>query len=141
MGQYAAVDASAENKRGPEGVAEWAPDVLRKAAAFFTKETPYVKLQIVSLAAKLLVLCPSDRTLGLLNRYVLSLARYDLNFDVRDRARMLGSLLSGVTSALGEEGQQDQGGVKLRREQVRMVLFEGKQDVSLDGATIGKFKD
>lgn len=93
-----------------------------------------MKLQTVTLAAKLLVLCPSDRTLGLLNRYVLSLARYDLNFDVRDRARMLGSLLSGVTSVLhsDEDGHEDQGGVVLRREQVKMVLFEGKQDVSLD---------
>ncbi|KAK7691132.1 hypothetical protein QCA50_006235 [Cerrena zonata] len=132
VGQYAAVDTSLESHRGPEGVAEWAPDVLRKAATFFTKETSYVKLQIISLAAKLLVLCPSDRTLGLLNRYVLSLARYDLNFDVRDRARMLGSLLSGVTSALGEDEHQDLEGVVLRREQVKMVLFEGKQDVSLD---------
>ncbi|CAL1715981.1 unnamed protein product [Somion occarium] len=108
--------------------------VLWLVAGFFTKETPYVKLQTVTLAAKLLVLCPSDRTLGLLNRYVLSLARYDLNFDVRDRARMLGSLLSGVTSVLhsDEDGHEDQGGVVLRREQVKMVLFEGKQDVSLD---------
>ena len=41
MGQYAADDTPFEKKRGPEGVAEWAPDVLRKAAAFFTKEVMY----------------------------------------------------------------------------------------------------
>ena len=98
-----------------------------------------MKVQIVSLAAKLLVLSPADRTLGLLNRYVLALARYDSNFDVRDRARMLGSLLSGVTSTLGEDGLQEQGGVVLRREQVKMVLFEGKQDVSLDTTTHGEY--
>ncbi len=93
-----------------------------------------VKLQIVTLAAKLLVICPSDRTLGLLTRYVLSLARYDLNFDVRDRARMLGSLLNGVTTLLRSEDEEveyeDQGGVVLRREQVKLVLFEGKATVS-----------
>ena len=100
-----------------------------------------MKVQIILLAAKLLVLSPADRTLGLLNRYVLSLARYDANFDVRDRARMLGALLSGVTSTLGEEGLQEQGGVILRREQVKMVLFEGKQDVSLDTTTYGEYMD
>jgi AP-3 complex subunit beta len=65
---------------------------------------------------------------------VLSLARYDLNFDVRDRARMLGSLLNGVTTLLrgkDEESEQEvQGGVILRREQVKLVLFEGKSAVS-----------
>ena len=87
-----------------------------------------VKLQAVTLGAKLLVLCPSDRTLILLNRYVLSLARYDLNFDVRDRARMIGSLLVGVVQNLLEddEEREDQGGVILRREQVKLVLFDGK---------------
>jgi len=93
-----------------------------------------VKLQIVTLAAKLLMLCPSDRTLGLLTRYVFSLARYDFNFDVRDRGRMLGSLLNGVTTVLhGEDedsGHEDQGGVVLRREQVKLVLFEGKSEVA-----------
>ena len=42
-----------------------------------------MKLQALTLAAKLLVLSPADRTIGLLTRYVLSLARYDQNFDVR----------------------------------------------------------
>ncbi|KAI0806028.1 adaptin N terminal region-domain-containing protein [Irpex lacteus] len=134
VGQYAATDPSTapagEPQVGPEGIASWAPDVLRKTTKSFLQEDPIVKLQIVTLAAKLLVLCPSDRTLGLLTRYVLSLARYDLNFDVRDRARMLGSLLNGVTTLLRSEDEEveyeDQGGVVLRREQVKLVLFEGK---------------
>lgn len=101
-----------------------------------------MKLQIVTLTAKLLVLCPSDRTLGLLTRYVLSLARYDSDFDVRDRGRMLGSLLNGVTTLLREEednGQEDQGGVILRREQVKLVLFEGKSGVSEEPLYSGAF--
>ncbi|KAI0701216.1 adaptin N terminal region-domain-containing protein [Cytidiella melzeri] len=137
VGQYAAVDPSSStgvSQTGPEGIAPWAPDVLRKATKSFMQEEPIVKLQTVTLAAKMLVLCPSDRTLGLLTRYVLSLARYDPNFDVRDRGRMLGSLLNGVTTLLrGEDedsGQEDQGGVVLRREQVKLVLFEGKSGIS-----------
>lgn len=107
---------------------------------------PIVKLQVVTLAAKLFVLCPSDRILGLLARYIMSLARYDLNFDVRDRSRMLGSLLQGVSPMFrGDEedsGAEDQGGVVLRREQVKLILFEGKSGVveeTLHGGNINTF--
>lgn len=95
----------------------------------------------MTLGAKLLVLSPSDRTLILLNRYVLSLARYDLNFDVRDRARMIGSLLSGVVSNLLEddEEREDQGGVILRREQVKLVLLDGKLGPSPDTRIMGEW--
>ncbi|GJE85585.1 adaptin N terminal region-domain-containing protein [Phanerochaete sordida] len=129
VGQYAA-DESVQNgiKIGPEGVAPWAPDLLRKSALTFTQEEPIVKLQAITLGAKLIVLSPADRTLILLNRYVLSLARYDMNFDVRDRARMLGALLVGAIPSLHEDDEEQEapGGVVLRREQVRLVLFEGK---------------
>ncbi|KAJ7494593.1 adaptin N terminal region-domain-containing protein, partial [Mycena galericulata] len=130
VGQYS---ASNEPSAGPEGVVEWAPDVLRKSAKGFSAEPPMVKLQIITLAAKLLVLCPTDRTLSLISGYVFSLARYDLNYDVRDRARMMMSLLSGLglseAVTAKDPDQEDRGGVILRREQVRLVLFEGKAGV------------
>lgn len=164
VGQYAASPAPAENgttSAGPEGIAPWAPDVLRKMAKSFIQEvkisfpvlpsvsrpdrppleqTPVVKLQVVTLAAKLLVLCPTDRTIGLLYRYVCSLAQYDPNYDVRDRARMYRALLSSVTAGLygeADSDREDVGGVVLRREQIKVVLFEGKaspdEDVTKDG--------
>ncbi|KAJ6607370.1 adaptin N terminal region-domain-containing protein [Mycena sp. CBHHK59/15] len=127
VGQYS---ASNEPGAGPEGVVDWAPDVLRKSAKGFAAEPPMVKLQIITLAAKLLVLCPTDRSLTLIGGYVFSLARYDLNYDVRDRARMMMSLLSGLgLSEVVAEGHDDRGGVVLRREQVRVVLLEGKLGV------------
>lgn len=45
---------------------------------------------------------------------------------------MLSSLLSGVNAAVVHDGEsyEDPGGVTLRREQVRMILFEGKLGVS-----------
>lgn len=97
-------------------------------------QSPIVKLQIVTLASKLLVLSPTDRTLGLLSRYVFSLARYDTNYDVRDRARMMTSLLAGVAPVSVNGGDQSdeesqRSGVILRTEQVRLVLFEGKSGV------------
>ena len=125
VGQYAASD---ERGPGPEGVAEWAPDVLRKLAKTFASAAPLVKLQTVTLAAKLFVLSPYDRTVGLLARYVFSQARYDVNYDVRDRGRMVVGLLVGVGDGLNMGGSEpeEKGGVVLRREQVRLVLFEGK---------------
>ncbi|KAI0366314.1 hypothetical protein BV20DRAFT_972039 [Pilatotrama ljubarskyi] len=149
VGQYAASSTPTENGRtstGPEGIAPWAPDVLRKMAKSFTQETALVKLQTITLAAKLLVLCPTDRTIGLLNRYVFELARYDLNYDVRDRARTLRALLAGVNASVygeNDDGHEDVGGVVLRREQVKVVLFEGKatpgEDVVKEEDDHGRF--
>ncbi|KAJ3717651.1 adaptin N terminal region-domain-containing protein [Lentinula guzmanii] len=132
VGQYC---VSNQVSNGPAGVAEWAPDVLRKTAKGFSKEDVFVKLQIITLAAKLLVLSPADQTLALLNRYVFSLARYDLNFDVRDRARMLSSLLAGITSTSltsddGTTPLEERGGVVLRSEQVKVILFNGKTNTT-----------
>ena len=106
-------------------------------------QAPIVKLQITTLAAKLLTLNPTHSTLRLLAQYVFSLARYDRDYDVRDRARMAASLLAGIApgsvnatlngfpAALAGEGEQEvRPGVVLRREQVRLVLFEGKSVVA-----------
>lgn len=101
-----------------------------------------MKLQICTLAAKLLVLSPASQPLRLLSRYVFSLARYDANYDVRDRTRMLVSLLIGLAPTLnGEENeeQEDRGGVVLRREQVKRVLFEGKTGIIENDVILGLF--
>lgn len=92
-----------------------------------------VKLQIITLSAKLLALSSAEGVIGLLGRYIFSLARYDLDYDVRDRARMLTSLLAGLSPSLRSDDAPDEvGGVILRREQVRLVLFNGKADVIED---------
>lgn len=63
---------------------------------------------------------------------MFSLARYDLDYDVRDRARFLTSLLTGVNGGISggsgndEEDAAVQEGVILRAPQVIHVLFEGK---------------
>ena len=93
-----------------------------------------MKLQTITLAAKLLVLSPSHATLTQLGKYVFALARYDRNYDVRDRGRMLQQLLAGVVSGIGAADARDVGGVVLRRAQVRIVLFEGKESAALENA-------
>jgi AP-3 complex subunit beta len=102
---------------------------------FFSVQTVPVKLQAVTLAGKLLVLSPANGTLIQLAKYVFALARYDRNYDVRDRGRMLQQLLVGVVPDIVATDAQDVGGVVLRRAQVRVVLFEGKTIVSPSSST------
>jgi AP-3 complex subunit beta len=72
-------------------VSKIAPDILRKMAKSFCDEENVVKLQVLNLAAKLLITNPKQTTL--LVQYVLNLAKYDQNYDIRDRARYLRTLL------------------------------------------------
>jgi len=79
-----------------EKITERAPDVLRVLAKSFLKEADIVKLQVLTLGAKLVVASEPDklqpRVLEIL-RYILQLAKYDVNYDIRDRARLIRLLL------------------------------------------------
>lgn len=97
------------------------------------------KLQILTLAAKLLVLCSTARPIHALAAYVFNLARYDEDWDVRDRARFLKGLLRSILQSSdaendmdgqADDNQGDVGGVVLRREQIKMVLLAAKEAVS-----------
>ncbi|CAK8678181.1 unnamed protein product [Clavelina lepadiformis] len=74
-----------------EFVPKIAPDVLRKVAKSFTSQEDIVKLQIVNLASKLFV--TNQKQTKLLTQYVLQLAKYDQNYDIRDRARFIRHLI------------------------------------------------
>ncbi|XP_054882323.1 AP-3 complex subunit beta-2 isoform X4 [Poeciliopsis prolifica] len=74
-----------------EHVPKIAPDVLRKMAKSFTNEEDIVKLQILNLAAKLYL--TNSKQTKLLTQYVLNLAKYDQNYDIRDRARFIRQLI------------------------------------------------
>ena len=72
----------------------------------------------------------------LVSQYLFTLARYDQDYDVRDRARFLHALLRGVRdekkavaegAAAEDDEEEDLGGVVLRREQVSVILL-GKRE-------------
>ncbi|KAK0495242.1 hypothetical protein EDD18DRAFT_1354456 [Armillaria luteobubalina] len=67
-------------------------------------------------------------------QYIFLLARYDTNYDVHDRARMLSTLLSGIHASIpvtnGIDTPAEREGVILQHEQVRMVLFKGKAGIT-----------
>lgn len=76
-----------------EHVPKIAPDVLRKMAKSFCDEETSVKLQVLNLAVKLVLNNPEQT--ALIAQHVFNLARYDANYDVRDRARFLKPFISG----------------------------------------------
>ncbi|TFL04003.1 adaptin N terminal region-domain-containing protein [Pterulicium gracile] len=125
VGQYAAAPQLHE-----AGTIDFAPDVLRRAVRAFMHERPGVKMQTLSLAAKMLTARPKEDRTTLMCRHLFHLARYDASSDVRDRCRMLVSLLVGVAPGLSREDAASRRGVVLRGEQVRLVLFSDKASTS-----------
>ncbi|XP_023942899.2 AP-3 complex subunit beta-2 [Bicyclus anynana] len=71
--------------------------ILAHMAANFADQDELVKLQLLSLAVKLSITQPDTVPLS---KYVLSLARYDASYDVRDRARMLRRFIDPQQSGL-----------------------------------------
>jgi len=69
----------------------YAPDILRQLAKQFPTEDDAVKTQILNLAAKLLLTNPEQTTL--LAQHILMMAKFDMNYDIRDKARLLRYLL------------------------------------------------
>jgi AP-3 complex subunit beta len=76
-------------------VAAMAPDMLRVLVKGFAAEAGEVKAQIVNLAAKASLHAPGAPAVQALFAYALDLARYDPDYDLRDRARLLRYLVLG----------------------------------------------
>lgn len=125
-------------------------------------QTDAAKLQIVTLSAKLLILShitaltPNLRVLSQLFNYLMTLARYDTTYEVRDRARFLKGLLGAgqigqghpsariglgeddfkrgvqvedLTGSSGGTGEDRVESRSLSSKQIRSVLFDGKTEV------------
>jgi AP-3 complex subunit beta len=72
-------------------VGKYAPDILRQLAKDFIILDDTVKLQVMNLSAKLMVKNPDQS--ALISQYIFNLAKYDANYDIRDRGRLLRHLL------------------------------------------------
>ncbi|KAH0786936.1 Adaptin N terminal region family protein [Histomonas meleagridis] len=68
---------------------EFAPQLLRYIAKNFKEEPDEVRLQSLVLAAKLIV-CGTESKIPM---YLLKISEHDIEFDVRDRAKLLVTLL------------------------------------------------
>eukprot|EP00026_Physarum_polycephalum_P001606 Phypoly_transcript_01608.p1 GENE.Phypoly_transcript_01608~~Phypoly_transcript_01608.p1 ORF type:complete len:1062 (+),score=136.00 Phypoly_transcript_01608:71-3256(+) len=73
-----------------------APDIFRELTKSFRDEQDIVKMQILNLGAKLHLTntsSPSGGQTSSIFVYVLELAKFDLNYDIRDRARLMRVIL------------------------------------------------
>ncbi|ORX53726.1 hypothetical protein BCR36DRAFT_582007 [Piromyces finnis] len=68
------------------------PNILRIFSKNFNKEEIQVKYQILNLGAKLVSVDPTPQNL-LLFEYVLNLSKYDIHYDLRDKARFYRALI------------------------------------------------
>jgi len=92
-----------------------------------------VKLQILNLATKLSITNPKQTRL--LCQYVFNLAKYDMNYDIRDRARFLRQLIMPAASAsAGEDKAAASGGALTKH--VKKIFLATKPAPVLDS----KFK-
>jgi len=112
-------------------IRERAPDVLRCLAKSFLDESDIVKLQILTLGAKLVLASepepPQPRVLEIL-RYVLQLAKYDVNYDIRDRARLIRLLIFTEGDASTNEIRKNAKSLFLSEKPV--PAFESITDIS-----------
>ena len=79
-----------------------------------------MKLQILNLATKLSITNPKQTRL--LCQFVFNLAKYDLNYDIRDRARFLRQLIMPAASASAAEDKATSGGGALAKHVKKIFL-------------------
>mmetsp|Transcript_49205 Transcript_49205/g.67077 ORF Transcript_49205/g.67077 Transcript_49205/m.67077 type:complete len:657 (+) Transcript_49205:35-2005(+) len=110
-----------------------APDILRIFAGRFTDENVEVKQQVLNLAVKLFLLGDKkDSRVERLCHLVLELARYDLDYDLRDRSRYATAMLG--LAPLQSEGGIDESALQgLRRQADSILLGEKMPPLTLLG--------
>ncbi|EGB09559.1 hypothetical protein AURANDRAFT_24528 [Aureococcus anophagefferens] len=107
------------------------PDFVRLLAGRFAGEDTLVKMQVVNLAVKAHVADPADGRLATLLRFVLELARFDLNHDLRDRGRYYTALLG--FSVAGSEHVDEAALASLKAKAPALVLAAKKPPLTLTG--------
>jgi AP-3 complex subunit beta len=81
------------------------------SAGGFPEESTETKIQIMNLAIKMGLTYPEDENVQGLSTYILEMARYDLDTDLRDRSRFMTALMGLAPSsenAAGEAVQVDE---------------------------------
>ncbi|CAN6291824.1 unnamed protein product [Urochloa humidicola] len=101
------------------------PAVLKYLAWSYTADMVETKLQILNALTKVIMHCPEEHAeeFKKIVAYVIELATYDLNYDVRDRARLLSRLLLCYTTHLGPSSQPQNGDIC---KELADNIFDGK---------------
>ncbi|KAJ3300013.1 AP-3 complex subunit beta-2 [Borealophlyctis nickersoniae] len=107
-----------------ETIPKIVPDTLRKAAKLFSNESAIVKLQILNLGAKLVCTDASEINV-LLFGYVLNLAKFDLDYDIRDRGRFLRALVYDPLVRAGAQGAEGRSN-RLLKTNLKQILLSAR---------------
>merc|ERR1719409_666711 len=116
-----------------DDVSDLLPDAVRLLASRFSGEVVEVKQQILNLAVKAATAYPSNSDLDSLLRYVLELARFDTDHDLRDRGRYLTATLG--LSVPGSESTDETALAQLKANKHSLILGE-KQPPSTRHGTV-----
>merc|ERR1719409_1647789 len=116
-----------------DDVSDLLPDAVRLLASRFSGEVVEVKQQILNLAVKAATAYPSNSDLDSLLRYVLELARFDTDHDLRDRGRYLTATLG--LSVPGSETTDETALAQLKANKHSLILGE-KQPPSTRHGTV-----
>ena len=74
----------------------------------YTKESTETKIQILNFAIKLSLKYPEDERIQALSTYVLEMARYDVDTDLRDRSRFMTAIMGLAPSNENTTGESTQ---------------------------------
>lgn len=86
-----------------EALGKVSSDILRILSSGFPYEATEVKLQILTFAIKLSLRFPDDDVIQNLMTYVLEMARYDVDTDLRDRSRLMTAFMGLAPSNESED--------------------------------------
>lgn len=89
----------------------------------------------MTLSAKLICLNPTHTILNNLNQYLLNLARYDTDYDVRDRARFLRAL------TIPNQGDQQKPGLNQLKQLLRDILLSNKEPPVIESEVQSGYKN
>ncbi|XP_051121895.1 AP3-complex subunit beta-A [Andrographis paniculata] len=108
------------------------PTVFKYIARHFTSEAVESKLQIINACVKVLLRAKGEDVseLRITVGYVLALAKCDMNYDVRDRARVLKNFLSHCRGLHDSEYVEDQTDFKDLTRVLSEYIFGGQAEIS-----------
>eukprot|EP01041_Mallomonas_annulata_P006874 gene6874-13937_t len=103
-----------------------APDVLRLLASGFADEEPETRVQILNLAMKQSLRLSDDERVQSLMTYVLEMARYDPDTDIRDRARFVTAIMGLAPSGEGGVSGVDEDALEALSEHAKGIVLAPK---------------
>ena len=116
-----------------DDVSDLLPDAVRLLASRFSGEVVEVKQQILNFSVKAATAYPSNSDLDSLLRYILELARFDTDHDLRDRGRYLTATLG--LSVPGSESTDETALAQLKANKHSLILGD-KQPPSTRHGTV-----